>query len=91
MGRKKHVDEIELTSEEINLPQKPSPAKLSGKHIIQFTEASYELSLREGFHWADRNNQDSKSKFNIKLIDYYIQSFKGKSILVSYNLSERNT
>lgn len=63
--------------------------KLSGHKIIQFNEKNYEESLKAAYSWKDENNNNpKKSEFdgNFVLVDYYPQEFKGKSILVSYNI-----
>lgn len=89
MGRPKNIEEIEQTEEEINLPQKNSITKLSGKYIIDFSEDSYELSLRAAFDWRNRTNNGSNKKYRVVITDYYLAKHKNKAILVSYNIEEK--
>ena len=68
----------DIQSLDINIPQKSTTSKLSGKYINQFTGKSLTDSLAMAIEWS-KNNM-------VELTDFYRQkAFNGKSILVGYN------
>lgn len=59
---------------------------LSGHRINGFAATSYKDSLLECYAWRDGYNSKKDGVDKVELISYYPQDFKGKNILVSYDL-----
>ena len=58
---------------------------IGGERLEHFNEGSYAESLKWAHQWRDNFNAKSK-EFKIEFVNYYPQEFKGKSVLMGFNV-----
>jgi hypothetical protein len=65
-----------------------SPSKLGGQRIEYFVgKSTYKQALTLAYEWQDRYNNDSHNNGKIRFVNYYPQSFVGRTILIGYDIT----